>query len=151
MANTQFSASRSVQEESLEVLMSLGWSSYIYTQVKFPIIVNAMQVLMVFDQSRASVVTIGCGWISWIHGVQWPTPPQPKQIGRRGPRLRWCSTMQVGAGTHSDLWWELGRESMSPSLTPAELPFLTRGHNPITGSLITTANMIVLFSFIHYR
>lgn len=48
---------------------------------------NVMLVLTVFGQSQSSVMTIGCEWISWIHGVQWP---QSKQTGGRGPSLASC-------------------------------------------------------------
>lgn len=47
----------------------------LYTHVNFPNIGNVMQVLMVFDQSHGRVLTIGCAWISWIHGVRRPPPP----------------------------------------------------------------------------
>ena len=48
---------------------------------------NVMLVLTLFGQSQSSVMTIGCEWISWIHGVQWP---KSKQTGGRGPSLS-CS------------------------------------------------------------
>lgn len=48
---------------------------------------NVMLVLTGVGQSQSSVMAIGCEWISWIHGVQWP---QSKQTGGRGPLLASC-------------------------------------------------------------
>lgn len=54
----------------------------LYTYANFPIHFNVMPFLTVFGQSQSSILTIGCEWIRWIPGVQWP---QSKQTGRRGP------------------------------------------------------------------
>lgn len=64
----------------------------LYTYANVPIDFNAMLVLTVLGQSQSSVMTIGCEWISWIHGVQWP---QSKQTGGRGPSLASCLSSDV--------------------------------------------------------
>lgn len=56
----------------------------LYTYANVPIDFNVMLVLTVVGQSQSRVMTIGCEWISWIHGSQWP---QSKQTGGRGPAL----------------------------------------------------------------
>lgn len=75
---------------------------------------NVMLVLTVFGQSQSSVMTIGCEWISWIHGVQWP---QSKQTGGRGPSLASCRSADVPQRRRYPchcidwkwyMWWECG-------------------------------------------
>ena len=73
----------------------------LYTCANFPIDFNVMLVLTVFGQSQSSVMmTIGCEWISWIHGVQWA----PIQTNRwEGPFTRWPLVSQLMRHNQRDI------------------------------------------------